>query len=129
MDFADDHIGRIGANTGEIKLFGTPTFDSRQRRGEVDSQHRVRYAGFSASVTGMFVPLTEKCQEWVPPTPRTKPCVTHLDRYGGLRTGAMYTDRDIRLISESGEVLGYLMAKLGVSIRRVFVDDAMMSVT
>ena len=129
MDFANEHIGRIDAQTGKIKLYEMPTFDSRPRRGEVDSQHRVGYARFGVSVVGMFDPRTEEFQEWVPPTPHTKPYDTHLDRYGDLRTRSMYTDRAVRLISETREVIGYLLPELGVNIRRVFVDDSTMPVT
>ena len=84
MDFANEHIGRIDAKTGEIALYETPTFQSRPRRGEVDSQDRVWYAGFGGNVIGMFDPRTEEFQEWQPPTPRTKPYDTVVDRNGDL---------------------------------------------
>ncbi len=129
MDFANEHIGRIDAGTGEISLFETPTIGSRPRRGEVDSQDRVWYAGFGGNVIGMFDPRTEEFQEWIPPTPYSKPYDTHLDRNGDLWTGSMYTDRVVRLIPETGEFIEYLLPELGVNIRRVFVDDSTTPVT
>jgi virginiamycin B lyase len=129
MDFANEHIGRIDAKTGEIKLYETPTFDSRPRRGEVDSQDRVWYAGFGGNVIGMFDPRTEEFQEWIPPPPRTKPYDTHVDRNGDVWTGSMFTDRAVRLTPATGEFVDYLLPEKGVNIRRVYVDDSTTPVT
>ena len=129
MDFANEHIGRIDAESGEITLYETPTFDSRPRRGEVDSQDRVWYAGFGGNVIGMFDPRTEEFQEWIPPTPRTKPYDTHVDRNGDVWTGSMFTDRVVRLTPATGEFVDYLLPGKGVNIRRVYVDDSTTPVT
>ena len=40
-DFAQEHIGRIDAKTGEIKLFEAPTKRSAPRRGMMDAQDRL----------------------------------------------------------------------------------------
>ena len=129
MDFANEHIGRIDAETGDISLHETPTLGSRPRRGEVDSQDRVWYAGFGGNVIGMFDPRTQEFQEWFPPTPYTKPYDTFLDRNGDLWTGSMFTDRVVRLIPDTGEFIEYLLPEMGVNIRRVFVDDSTTPVT
>ena len=129
MDFANEHIGRIDAQTGEVTLYETPTLGSRPRRGEVDSQDRVWYAGFGGNVIGMFDPRTEEFQEWHPPTPRTKPYDIFVDRNGDVWTGSMFTDRVVRLIPETGEFIEYLLPRMGVNIRRVFVDDSTTPVT
>ena len=129
MDFANEHIGRIDAQTGEVTLYETPTLGSRPRRGEVDSQDRVWYAGFGGNVIGMFDPRTEQFREWHPPTPRTKPYDIFVDRNGDVWTGSMFTDRVVRLIPETGEFIEYLLPRMGVNIRRVFVDDSTTPVT
>ena len=129
LDFANEHIGRIDAETGEITLHETPTLDSRPRRGEVDSHDRLWYAGFGASVVGMFDPRTRQFQEWFPPTPYTKPYDIHVDRSGDVWTGSMFTDRVVRLSPDTGEFIEYLLPEKGVNIRRVYVDDATNPVT
>ena len=129
MDFSNEHIGRIDAQTGEIALYETPTAGSRPRRGTVDSHDRVWYAGFGASVIGMFDPRTEEFQEWFPPTRRTKPYDVTVDRNGDVWTGSMFTDRVVRLIPETGEFIDYLLPRKGVNIRRVFVDNSTTPVT
>ena len=129
MDFANEHIGRIDAQTGDITLYETPTLGSRPRRGTVDAHDRVWYAGFGASVIGMFDPQAEEFQEWHPPTPRTKPYDVAVDKNGDVWTGSMFTDRVVRLIPETGEFIEYLLPRKGVNIRRVFVDDSTTPVT
>ena len=129
MDFSNQHIGRIDAETGEITLYETPTPGSRPRRGTVDSHDRVWYAGFGASVLGMFDPRTGDFKEWFPPTPRTKPYDAVVDRNGDVWTGSMFTDRVVRLIPQTGEFIEYLLPRQGVNIRRVFVDDSTTPVT
>ena len=129
MDFANEHIGRIDAQTGDITLYETPTRGSRPRRGEVDAYDRVWYAGFGGNVIGMFDPAIGKFQEWHPPTPRTKPYDVVVDRNGDVWTGSMFTDRVVRLIPETGEFIEYLLPRKGVNIRRVFVDDSTTPVT
>ena len=129
LDFANEHIGRIDARTGEIDLYETPTLDSRPRRGEVDREDRLWYAGFGAGVVGMFDPRTEEFREWFPPTPYTKPYDVHVDRNGDAWTGSMYTDRVVRLDPETGEFIEYLLPEMGVNIRRVYVDDSTDPVT
>ena len=129
MDFANEHIGRIDARTGDITLYETPTLGSRPRRGTVDTRDRVWYAGFGASVIGMFDPRTEEFQEWHPPTPHTKPYDVVVDRNGDVWTGSMFTDRVVRLIPDTGEFIEYLLPRKGVNIQRVFVDDSTTPVT
>ena len=128
-DFSNEHVGRIDARTGEIALYETPTLGSRPRRGEVDSEDRLWYAGFGAGVVGMFDPDTEEFREWFPPTPYTKPYDVHVDRNGHVWTGSMYTDRVVRLDPETGEFIEYLLPEMGVNIRRVYVDDSTDPVT
>ena len=87
------------------------------------------YAGFGASVIGMFDTRTEKFQEWRPPTPRTKPYDVAVDKNGDVWTGSMFTDRVVRLNPATGEFIEYLLPRKGVNIRRVFVDDSTTPVT
>ena len=53
-DFAKEHIGRVDAKTGEIKLWQTPTKGSAPRRGQMDSQDRVWFGEYKGNRIGMF---------------------------------------------------------------------------
>src|SRR5262249_58570708 len=69
-DFAQEHIGRIDAKTGEVTLFATPTRRSAPRRGMMDAQDRLWFAEYRGNRIAMFDTRTEKFQEWPAPPPR-----------------------------------------------------------
>ncbi|OFW14058.1 MAG: hypothetical protein A3H29_18515 [Acidobacteria bacterium RIFCSPLOWO2_02_FULL_67_21] len=121
-DFQHEHIGRIDAKTGDMKLFQAPTRASSPRRGQMDAQGRLWWAGYRANLVGMFDTKTEKFQEWPAPTPWSAPYDVVLDKLGFAWTGSMSTDRVLRLDPRTGEFSEYLLPRTS-NIRRVFVDE------
>jgi streptogramin lyase len=127
-DFAQGHIGRIDAKTGELKLYATPTPRSAPRRGMMDGQDRLWFAEYRGNKVAMFDTKTEKFQEWEPPTPWSQPYDVALDKNGEAWTGSMLTDRILRLDPKTGQFVEYLMPN-EMNIRRVFVDNSTTPVT
>ncbi len=72
-DFANEHIGRIDAKTGEIKLWVIPTKGAAPRRGQIDGQDRVWFGEYKGNKIGMFDPKREKFTEWTAPTAYSAP--------------------------------------------------------
>jgi virginiamycin B lyase len=127
-DFANEHIGRIDAKTGEIKLYPTPTPRSAPRRGEMDSEDRLWFGEYKGNRIGMFDTHTEKFQEWQSPSPYAAPYDVVLDKNGEAWTGSMSTDRVLRLDPKTGQTTEYLLPR-STNIRRVFVDNTTTPVT
>jgi streptogramin lyase len=127
-DFAQEHIGRIDAKTGEIKLFRVPTPASAPRRGMMDAQDRLWFGEYRGNKIAMFDTKTEKFQEWPMPTPWSSPYDVALDKNGEAWTGSMMTDRVVRLDPKSSQITEYLLPR-PTNIRRVFVDNSTTPVT
>jgi streptogramin lyase len=127
-DFAQEHIGRIDAKTGEIKLFRVPTPASAPRRGMMDAQDRLWFGQYRGNKIAMFDTKTEKFQEWPMPTPWSSPYDVALDKNGEAWTGSMMTDRVVRLDPKSSQITEYLLPR-PTNIRRVFVDNSTTPVT
>jgi len=127
-DFAQEHIGRIDAKTGEIKLYTMPTKASAPRRGMMDAQDRLWFGEYRGNKIAVFDTKTEKFQEWAMPTPWSSPYDVHLDKNGEAWTGSMMTDRISRLDPKSGQVTDYMLPR-PTNIRRVFVDNSTTPVT
>jgi streptogramin lyase len=122
-DFYAEHIGRIDAKTGQIKLFPTPTRGSAPRRAQMDAQDRLWIGEYRGNRIAMFDTKTEKFQEWEAPTPFSAPYDVTLDKNGYAWTGSMSSDRVLRLDPKSGQYTEYLLPRF-TNIRRVFVDDS-----
>jgi streptogramin lyase len=127
-DFAREHIGRIDAKSGEIKLYTVPTKASAPRRGMMDAQDRVWFGEYRGNKIAMFDTKTEQFQEWSMPTPWSGPYDVALDKNGEAWTGSMMTDRVSRLDPKTGQVVDYLLPR-PTNIRRVFVDNSTTPVT
>jgi streptogramin lyase len=127
-DFANEHIGRVDAKTGEIKLYTIPTKRSAPRRGQMDSQDRLWFGEYKGNRIGMFDTKTEKFQEWEIPTPYSAPYDVTLDKNGEAWTGSMSSDRISRLDPKTGKITEYLLPR-STNIRRVFVDNRTTPVT
>jgi virginiamycin B lyase len=121
-DFRWQHIGRIDAKSGEIKLFEVPTKGSNPRRGQMDSQDRLWFGEYRGHKIGMFDTKTEKFKEWPVPTPWSAPYDVTLDRNEEAWTGSMLTDRVARLNTKTDEIVEYLLPRQ-TNIRRAFVDN------
>jgi streptogramin lyase len=122
-DFYAEHIGRIDAKTGQIRLFPTPTRASAPRRAQMDSEDRLWIGEYRGNRIAMFDTKTEHFTEWEAPTPFSAPYDVALDKQGYAWTGSMSSDRVLRLDPRSGQFTEYLMPRF-TNIRRVFVDNS-----
>ncbi|HXA78849.1 MAG TPA: carboxypeptidase regulatory-like domain-containing protein [Candidatus Acidoferrales bacterium] len=126
-EFWSNLIGRLDAETGEVKFYPTPTLNSGPRRMQMDSQDRLWFAEYRGNRIGMLDTKTEKFTEW-PLRPWTGPYYVTRDKNGELWTGGMTTDRVVRLDPKTGQSVEYLLPK-ETNIRRVFVDNSTVPVT
>ena len=121
-DFRQQHVGRIDAKTGEVKLFGVPTARSAPRRGNMDAQDRLWFGEYRGDRIGMFDTRSEQFREWKLTTRWASPYDVVLDKNENAWTGSMITDQVTRLDTKTGEMVDYLLPK-STNIRRVFVDN------
>jgi streptogramin lyase len=121
-DFRQQHVGRIDAKTGEVKLFEVPTARSAPRRGSMDAQDRLWFGEYRGDRIGMFDTRTEQFREWKLTTRWASPYDVVLDKNENAWTGSMITDQVTRLDTKTGEMVNYLLPK-STNIRRVFVDN------
>jgi virginiamycin B lyase len=127
-EYETNYIGRINAETKEVKFYQTPTLHSRPRRVKMDSQDRLWFCEYQGNRIGMFDTNTEKFTEWPLPTPWSGPYHVTWDKNGELWTGGMTTDRVVRLDPKTGKAIEYLMPK-DTNIRHAFVDNSTTPVT
>jgi streptogramin lyase len=118
-----EHIGRIDAKTGDIKLYSTPTKSSGPRRGMMDAQDRIWFGQYRGNRIAMFDTRTLQFQEWPLSTPWSGPYDVTVDKNGDAWTGSMLSDRVTRLNPKTGEFVEYLLPR-NTNIRRVFVENA-----
>jgi virginiamycin B lyase len=128
MDFGDENVGRVDAQTLKTTLYPTPTRASRPRRTMMDREGRVWFAEFAANKVAMFDPKREVFREWDVPTPHTYPYDVFLDRNGELWSGSMSSDRVLRFDPATGRSVEYLLPRQ-TNVRRVFVDNSTNPVT
>jgi len=121
-DFRQQHIGRIDAKTGEVKLYETPTKGSSPRRGTMDSRDRLWFGEYRGHNIGMLDTQSGVITEWKVPTPYSAPYDVMLDKDEHAWTGSMTTDRVARLDTRTGKFVEYLLPR-STNIRRVFVDN------
>jgi virginiamycin B lyase len=127
-DFRQRHIGRIDAQTGEVKLFSVPTPASSPRRGTMDAQDRLWFGEFRGDRIGMFDTKTEQFKEWQVSPQWSAPYDVVIDKNEEAWTGSMISDQITRLNTKSGEQINYLLPRT-TNIRRVFVDNTTTPVT
>jgi virginiamycin B lyase len=117
-----ESVGRIDAKTGKITVIPTKTKTSRPRRGHLDAQGRWWFGEYFGGVVGMYDFKKGEMKEWKVPTAFAAPYDAVLDRTGMIWTGSTNTDRIVRINSETGEAVEYLLPN-HTNVRRVFVDD------
>jgi streptogramin lyase len=122
-DFRKEHIGRIDAKTGEIKLYELPTKGASPRRGSMDDQDRLWFGEYRGHKIGMLDTKTETIKEWTVPTPYSACYDVVLDNTDHAWTGSMTTDRVARLDVKTGNFTEYLLPR-STNIRRVFTDNS-----
>ena len=127
-DFRQQHIGRIDAKTGEIKLLTIPTPGSAPRRGMMDIQDRLWFGEFRGDRIGMLDTRTGQFKEWAVPIPWSNPYDVTTDKNEDAWTGSMSNDRILRLNTKTGEFTSYLLPR-STNIRRVLVDNSSNPVT
>jgi virginiamycin B lyase len=127
-DFAQQHLGKVDAKTGQTTLFELPSKASAPRRGMMDDQGRIWFGLYRANKIEMFDTKTEKFKEWEMPTAWSSPYDVTIDKNGQVWTGSMLNDRVSRLNPETGQFVEYLLPR-ETNIRRVYVDNSTTPVT
>jgi streptogramin lyase len=127
-DFAQQHLGKVDAKTGQTTLFELPTKASAPRRGMMDAQGRIWFGLYRGNKIDMFDTKTEKFKEWEMPTAYSSPYDVTIDKNGEVWTGSMLNDRISRLNPETGKFVEYLLPR-ETNIRRVYVDNSTTPVT
>lgn len=117
-----NHVGRIDAKTGEVKIFETPTQNSGPRRGKMDAEDRIWFGQYRGNRIAMLDTKTMEFKEWLVPTPWSGPYDVDIDKNGEAWTGSMLNDRIARLNTKSGEIVEYLLPR-NTNVRRVFVEN------
>jgi streptogramin lyase len=123
MNFGRESVGTIDAKTGKIKLYPTPTPNSRPRRGRVDSQDHLWFGEFRANKIAMFDSRTEQFREWLAPSPWDAPYDVAPDNKGEVWSAGITSDHVMRLDPATGQFIEYLLPGR-TTIRRVFVDSS-----
>ncbi|MEI8033973.1 MAG: carboxypeptidase regulatory-like domain-containing protein [Betaproteobacteria bacterium] len=121
--FGREHIGRIDAKTGEIKLFETPMKDTAPRRGMIDKQDRLWVALNKTDHVAMFDPKTEKFQTWSLGIPQYYAYDVWSDKNGEAWASTEYADRVVRLNPKTGEITPYLLPN-ETNMRRSYGDNS-----
>jgi streptogramin lyase len=127
-DFAQQHIGRVDAKTGQTTLFELPTKASAPRRGMMDDKDRIWFGLYRANKIAMFDTKEQTFKEWEMPTAWSQPYDVTIDKTGNVWTGSMLNDRVSRLDPTTGKFVEYLLPR-ETNIRRVFVDNSTTPVT
>ncbi len=96
-DFAQQHIGKVDAKTGQTTLFELPTKASAPRRGMMDAQGRIWFGLYRGNKIDMFDTKSETFKEWEMPTSFSAPYDVTIDKNGDVWTGSMLNDRVSRL--------------------------------
>jgi streptogramin lyase len=127
-DFRWQHLGRIDAKTGEVKLYESLVPRSAPRRGMMDPKDCLWFGMYRGDRIAMFDTNTEKFQLWQLKTRWASPYDVVLDKNEEAWTGSMLTDQVTRLDTKSGEMVDYLLPR-STNIRRVYVDNTTTPVT
>lgn len=127
-DFRHQHIGRVDAKTGEIKLFESIIPRSAPRRGMMDPKDRLWFGMYRGDRIAMFDTNTEQFKVWQLRTRWASPYDVVLDKNEEAWTGSMLTDQVTRLDTKTGEMVDYLLPR-STNIRRVYVDNTTTPVT
>ncbi len=127
-DFAQQHIGRVDAKTGQTTLFELPTKASAPRRGMIDNQDRIWFGLYRGNKIAMFDTKEQTFKEWEMPSAWAAPYDVTIDKTGDVWTGSMLNDRISRLDPKTGSFTEYLLPQ-ETNVRRVFVDNTTTPVT
>ncbi len=122
LEFSGTHIGWFDPKTGVTESFATPFQGSAPRRGRVDAAGRLWFAEYRGGAVGMFDPKTKEIKEFKISAPWGSPYDVVATKSGEVWSGNMADDMAIRLDTNSGAEVDYLLPH-PTNIRRVFVDE------
>ncbi len=122
LDFGGASLARVDARTLATTLYPTPTPGSHPRRGMI-AAGKLWFAEFGANKIGAFDMESKSFSEWSAPTPYTFPYDAFADREGDVWSAGMASDRVLRLVPETGDMIEYALPRRA-NIRRVFVDNS-----
>ena len=120
--FGREHVGRIDAKTGEIKLFETPMKDTAPRRGMVDKQDRLWVALNKTDRVAMLDTQTGRFETWATGIPEFYAYDVWVDRNGEAWAFTEYADRVVRVNPRTGEITPYLLPN-ETNMRRAHGDN------
>jgi virginiamycin B lyase len=120
--FGRQHVGRIDAKTGEIKLFEVPVPNGAPRRGSIDAKDRFWVALNRTDRVAMFDPKTEKFQTWSLGIPEYYAYDVWTDRNGEAWASTEYADRVVRLNPATGDITPYVLPS-ATNMRRSYGDN------
>jgi streptogramin lyase len=124
LQFGGAQVGLRNAKTNQVTIYNTPTQGSRPRRGRVDEQNRLWFAEYGSNGIGLFDPKTAEIKEWRLPTKWGLPYdVVPTKDSSEVWTGSMLNDLVARLDTKTGQFTEYLLPRLNINIRRVFVEE------
>ena len=121
-EFADGHLGKIDAKSGETKWFDTPEAHARARRMAIDEHDNILVTLYRANAVTYFDTKNEKYTEYKLPTAFTAPYRAATDKNGDIWVSTMSTDRVVRLDAKTGKTREYLLPT-ETNMRSAFVDD------
>ncbi|HUQ73154.1 MAG TPA: carboxypeptidase regulatory-like domain-containing protein [Burkholderiales bacterium] len=129
-DFRLKHIGRLDAQTGEVKLYEIPVKAAvvAPRRGQMDAQDRLWFGQYRGDRIGMLDTKSGEFKEWAVAPRWSSPYDVAIDKNEEAWTGSMITDQVTRVNTRTGESVAYLLPRT-TNIRRVFVDNTTTPVT
>ena len=127
-DFAQQHIGRVDAKTGQTTLFELPTKQSAPRRGMMDDQDRIWFGEYRGNKIAHVRHQGADVQGMGDADAWSSPYDVTIDKNGDAWTGSMLNDRVSRLDPKTSAFTEYLLPR-ETNIRRVFVDNSTTPVT
>ncbi len=129
-DFRWRHIGRIDANSGEVKMFEIPATAKvvAPRRGMMDAEDRLWFAQYRGDKIAVLDTKTGQFRDWAVGPRWSSPYDVMIDKNEEAWTGSMITDQVTRLDTKNGQFVDYLLPR-PTNIRRVHVDNSTTPVT
>ena len=109
MNMNNNKIWKTDGKTLKTVWYDIPTKGAGCRRGHIDSQDRLWCGEFTGNGLAMFDPKTEKITEWKAPTEWTRPYDAQFDDKMYAWTAGMDNDFALRLNSQTGEIIEYLL--------------------
>ena len=121
-EFANGHLGKIDAKTGEVTWYPTPTPRARARRMHIDENDNILVTLYRSNSVAYFDTKTTKYTEHKLPTEWTAPYRAANDKNGDIWVSNMTSDRVVRFHPSTGKSTEYLMPT-ETNMRSAYVDN------